>query len=127
LRPEVLDLVEADEPSMPETDLFPALEKLGERSACGSRDSVYTLYMSQINLHAKPEFERDLARFMRLRGLRTKSEAIRLAVREGLERAQAAPARKSFTAWAGAGLAAAPNPEPRFRSDDDLWRGSSGS
>ncbi len=83
--------------------------------------------MAQINLHVKPEFERDLTRFMSLRGLRTKSEAIRLAVQEGLERARSTPPRKSFTSWAGAGLAAAPNPEPRFRSDDDLWRGGDGS
>jgi len=83
--------------------------------------------MSQINLHVKPEFERDLTRFMRLRGLRTKSEAIRLAVREGLERARATPAGKSFSSWAGAGLAVALNPAPRFESDDDLWRGGDGS
>ena len=81
------------------------------------------MYMSQLNLHVKPDFERDLARFMKLRDLRTKSEAIRVAVREGLERARATPPRRSFTRWAGAGLAATPNPEPRFPSDDDLWRG----
>ena len=85
------------------------------------------MYMTQINMHVKPDFERDLARFMSLRGLRTKSEAIRLAVREGLERARSAPAGKSFSSWAGAGLAVALNPTPRFQSDDDLWRGGDGS
>lgn len=84
------------------------------------------MYMAQINIHVKPDFERDLERFMSLRGLATKSEAIRLAVREGLERARAAPPRESFTGWAGAGLAVSPNPEPRFRSDDDLWRSGDG-
>ena len=84
------------------------------------------MYMSQNNLHVTAEFERDLAGFMRLRELRTKSEAIRLAVREGLERARATPPRKSFTRWAGAGLGATLNPEPRFPSDDDLWRGGDG-
>ena len=84
------------------------------------------MYMAQINLHVKPDFERDLASFMRLRGLATKSEAIRLAVTEGLERARAAPPTTSFSRWAGAGLAVTPNPEPRFRSDDDLWRGEGG-
>ena len=83
------------------------------------------MYMSQLNMHIKPDFERDLTRFMSLRGLRTKSEAIRLAVREGLERARSTP-RKSFTRWAGAGLGAGTNPEPRFPTDDDLWRGDSG-
>ena len=77
------------------------------------------MYMSQLNLHVTREFERDLGRFMRLRGMRTKSEAIRLAVREGLERARRAPS-KGFSGWAGAGLTVEPNPDPRFPSDDDL-------
>lgn len=84
------------------------------------------MYMSQINLHVKPDFERDLERFMRIRGIRTKSEAIRIAVREGLERARAVPRAKGFTKLAGAGLAAATNPDPRFKTDDDLWRGDDG-
>jgi hypothetical protein len=82
--------------------------------------------MSQINLHVKPEFERDLTRFMSLRGLGTKSEAIRLAVREGLERARAKPAAHALTGLVGAGLAAATNPEPRFASDDALWHSDHG-
>ena len=84
------------------------------------------MYMSQINLHVKPEFERDLARFMSLRGLSNKSKAIRLAVREGLERARAQPRPRAFTALAGAALAAPTNPDPRFESDDDLWRADHG-
>ena len=47
------------------------------------------MYMSQINLHTTPTFERALARLMRLRRIGTKSEAIRLAVEE-LPRASAA-------------------------------------
>lgn len=77
--------------------------------------------MAQINLHAKPEFERDLARFMRLRGIETKSEAIRVAVRESLERASRQRPPVDFKEWLGAALEAPQNPEPRFRSDDDLW------
>ncbi|MBX6322182.1 MAG: hypothetical protein IRY94_10170 [Rhodospirillaceae bacterium] len=38
--------------------------------------------MAQINMHTTPEFEEDLATLMKARGLRSKSEAIRLAVRE---------------------------------------------
>lgn len=82
--------------------------------------------MSQINLHVKPDFQRDLERFMRLRGIGTKSEAIRVAVSEGLERARAAPKAKAFASLAGAALAATTNPEPRFKTDDDLWRGGDG-
>ncbi len=78
--------------------------------------------MAQMNLHLTPEFERDLARLMKLRGIRTKSEAVRVAVREGVERSQRETgARTDFSAWQGAALAAAVNPEPRFASDDDLW------
>lgn len=84
------------------------------------------MYMAQLNLHVKPDFERDLARFMRLRGLKTKSEAIRLAVREGLERARGSGSPTSFRGWIGAGLAVEPNPNPRFRSDDDLWQSDDG-
>ncbi len=47
--------------------------------------------MSQINLHTTPQFEDDLAIFMKARGLRTKSEAIRLAVHEAA--VQAIPER----------------------------------
>ncbi len=43
------------------------------------------MYMTQINLHVTPEFEADLARLMKDRGLRSKSEAIRLAVREAVQ------------------------------------------
>ena len=83
---------------------------------------VYDMYMSQLNLHLKPDFERDLARFMKLRGLSTKSEAVRVAVREGLERAlRAGGSATDFRKLVGTGLRAAVNPQPRFESDDDLW------
>lgn len=38
--------------------------------------------MAQINLHTTPEFEAELAALMKGRGIKTKSEAIRLAVHE---------------------------------------------
>ncbi len=38
--------------------------------------------MTQVNIHTTPEFEEDLATLMKARGVRSKSEAIRLAVRE---------------------------------------------
>ena len=78
--------------------------------------------MAQINLHASTAFERALARFMRVRGIRTKSEAIRIAVQECLERACRSGATTDFKAWVGLAKRAPLNPEPRFRSDDDLWR-----
>lgn len=43
---------------------------------------MYIIHMTQINLHVTPKFEADLARLMKNRGIKNKSEAIRLAVRE---------------------------------------------
>lgn len=77
--------------------------------------------MPQLNVHLTARFERDLARLMRLRGLRSKSEAVRVAVAEALERAQGLGMHADFASWVGAAKAGA-NPAPRFRSDDDLWR-----
>lgn len=77
--------------------------------------------MSQLNIHLSPEFEQVLAEYMRLRGLRTKSDAIRLAVRESLERELRRHQTPDFSAWVGLGQRSPENPNPRFRSDDDLW------
>ncbi len=78
--------------------------------------------MSQLNINMTPEFETALKRLMQARGLKSKTEAVRLAVREALERAR--PAGKTdFTSWIGLGNAAPGNPRPRFPSDDALWGG----
>lgn len=78
------------------------------------------MYMSQINLHTTPDFERALARLMKARRFSTKSEAIRVAVQEATERAvrRSTPA---FDGWLGQGNQAPIAPSPRFRTDDDLW------
>lgn len=81
------------------------------------------MYMSQLNMHTTPEFEEDLSRLMELRDIPTKSEAIRRAVREALDRARSARARDlDFRDWLGAAREAELNPRPRFSSEDDLWR-----
>ncbi len=77
--------------------------------------------MAQLNINLTDEFEEALRRFMRLRGVRTKSEAIRLAVQEGVERSLERAGRTSFRAWLGAATRAPLNPRPRFASDRDLW------
>lgn len=77
--------------------------------------------MAQLNINLTREFEVALERFMRLRGLRTKSEAIRLAIQEGVERSLEGAGRSSFSSWLGAATRAAVNPHPRFTSDDELW------
>jgi len=82
--------------------------------------------MTQLNLHVTPEFQADLRRLQRLRGLRSKSEAVRLAVREALERDLRGAARADFHEWLGLGLRAPLNPSPQFASHADLWAESSG-
>jgi hypothetical protein len=78
--------------------------------------------MGQININVTPEFDAALARLMRARGIRSKSDAIRTAVAEASERATAAAPVEDFTAWIGLALGGEDNPRPRFASHDDLWR-----
>ena len=44
--------------------------------------------MAQIKLHTTPEFETNLEKLMRRRGLKSKSDAIRIAVAEAAEKAE---------------------------------------
>ncbi len=76
--------------------------------------------MRQLNLNVTPDFERDLRRFMRQRNIARKSEAIRMALREVVDRAAGAK-EYDFRAWLGMGLKAPLRRKPRFRSEDDLW------
>jgi metal-responsive CopG/Arc/MetJ family transcriptional regulator len=76
--------------------------------------------MRQLNLNVTEEFERDLRRFMRQKGITKQSEAIRQAVREAAAKTSAA-SHADYRSWLGLGLKAPLNPKPRFRSEDDLW------
>ena len=78
--------------------------------------------MGQLNMHVTPEFDEALTELMRRRHVATKSEAIRVAVLEAVARLRGERSRVDFKEWIGAGLAVPPNPNPRFRSDEDLWR-----
>ena len=78
--------------------------------------------MGQININVTPAFEAALERLMRLRGIHSKSQAIRDAVAESAERATSAAPVEDFSAWIGAALMAPLNPSPRFAGHDDLWR-----
>jgi hypothetical protein len=77
--------------------------------------------VAQLNINVNPEFEEALSRFMRLRGIGTKSEALRVAIREGVERSISQAPRASFASWLGAATRAPENPSPRFHTDSDLW------
>jgi hypothetical protein len=76
--------------------------------------------MKQLNLNVTPELERDLRRFMKEKGITRKSDAIRQALHEAVARAKLSGAC-DYRSWLGLGLKAPLNPNPRFRSEDDLW------
>jgi len=77
--------------------------------------------MPRINVHLTAEFEQALAELMQLRQIKTKSDAIRAAVQEALERERHRRETPNFSRCLGLGTKAPENPTPRFRSDGDLW------
>lgn len=76
--------------------------------------------MRQVNLNVTPEFDRDLRRFMKLRGISQKSEAIRQALHEAVARGSGR-VDSDYRTWLGLGLKAPLNPKPRFENEDALW------
>jgi hypothetical protein len=76
--------------------------------------------MGQINIILTPQFERDLQTLMNVRGIRTKSDAIRIAVQEIAKRGSVADTAQ-FGELPGAGLRAPMNAKQKFRSEDELW------
>lgn len=74
--------------------------------------------MSQLNIQMTPEFEVKLRKYMVSRGIKTKSEAVRQAIEEGL----AVSPKFKLLDWSslrGAGLGQS---EPRFSDNDELWQ-----
>lgn len=78
--------------------------------------------MSQLNIHLTPSFEKDLHKFMRLRHIKTKSEAIRIAIKEGIKHSMAFSKVANFTSWLGVANEVPTNKKTKFTSDNDLWR-----
>ncbi|MDQ2773860.1 MAG: hypothetical protein M3Y57_02875 [Acidobacteriota bacterium] len=76
--------------------------------------------MQQININVTPEFENDLQSYMRITGLKQKSEAIRLAVKKALER-EAPSQQLDFREWLGLGLKAPMRKKRKFAGEDELW------
>ncbi len=74
-----------------------------------------------MNIHITDAFEKKLLELMRRRGIATKSEAVRVAVREALERDLRDVRRCNFDDWLGIGLKAPENSNPKFLSHDELW------
>jgi len=76
--------------------------------------------MSQLNIHVSAAFEQKLKRFMRLRGIKTKSDAVRTAVDDALRLAQKAPT-VPLRDLLGAAKLLRQRPRGEWLSDDDLW------
>lgn len=76
--------------------------------------------MKQLNLNITAEFERDLRRVMKAGGFKTKSEAVRHAVHDAAERTQQKKTY-DFRSLIGVALGGKENPNPRFKTEDDLW------
>ncbi len=74
--------------------------------------------MAQINLHTTPQFEADLATLMKERGIKTKSEAIRLAVREVVA-PYVAPPQRDLSALIGM-LDRLPGPRLTDKTGEEL-------
>ncbi|MCX6595461.1 MAG: hypothetical protein NTV70_03740 [Acidobacteria bacterium] len=75
--------------------------------------------MKQFNMNVDAEFEQALERLMKGRGFATKADAVRKVVAEA-----AGPAKDpdyDFTRMLGIALGPGLDPNPRFKSDDDLW------
>lgn len=87
----------------------------------GMYKGYINVYMVQLNIHLSPQFEKDLADYMRRTGIGQKSEAVRTALREALERLSKKKLGTDFREWRGMALKAPLHAKPRFRSEDDLW------
>jgi hypothetical protein len=76
--------------------------------------------MKQLNVNVTPEFERDLRKVMKDRGIKRKSDALRTLAREAAEKIER---RKNydFSELIGAALGGRENPNPKFKTEDDLW------
>ncbi len=76
--------------------------------------------MKQLSLSVTPEFEAGLGRYMEQKNIRTKSDAIRLALREAVGRRSRETSYDSRS-WLGLALKAPLSRKPGFRSEDELW------
>jgi Arc/MetJ-type ribon-helix-helix transcriptional regulator len=76
--------------------------------------------MKQLNVNVTEDFEKDLRRVMKAGGYKTKSEAVRQAVRQAAARLHAKKTY-DFRSLIGVALGGKENPNPRFKTEDDLW------
>ena len=78
--------------------------------------------MKQLNIHITSTLARDLLKFMKMRHIKTKAEAVRTSIKEGLEHSSANIPTSDFSKWIGLGNQVPLNKNPKFKTDDDLWK-----
>lgn len=76
--------------------------------------------MAQLNLNLTPQFNKDLEKYMKHKGISTKSEALRMALREIVELISTSK-KSDFSSWLGAGLKAEARTDRKFKTEDDIW------
>jgi len=77
--------------------------------------------LPQLNINISDDFQKDLEAFMQARGIKTKSEAIKLAIKEAANLARRQQTT-DYQSWLGSGLKADLNETRRFNTEDDLWK-----
>ncbi len=76
--------------------------------------------MAQLNMILTTSFEKELKRYMKIKGFAKKSEALRQAISDALKQ-QSSRRRVDFRKWRGLALKAPLNSKPRFKNEDELW------
>ena len=76
--------------------------------------------MKQFNINIDPEFESVLTRYMKLKKLTKKSEALRTAIREAVEAMERIPSG-GFSELVGVGLRTPLSADAYKLTEDDLW------
>ena len=77
--------------------------------------------MSQVNINVDEEFLKKLNQLMIYWSCKNKSETIRTAVDNCLERELRKPSQTDFNSWIGLGSVGDNNPSPMFSSHEALW------
>ena len=75
----------------------------------------------QLNINISDDFQQDLEAFMQARGIKTKSEAVKLAIKEAANLARRQQS-SDYQSWLGSGLKAELNEPLRLQTEDDLWK-----
>ena len=76
--------------------------------------------MKQFTIVETSNFAIDIKAIMAGMNLKKKSDAVRIAVSE-LAKKIGKKNKTDFHSWIGAGLKAPTNPNPKFKSNDELW------